>query len=139
MIGQTLLIIKPNAFAHRHAGHIISLVEEAGFFLRQARVFTFTPEAAAEFYHIHQGKEFFDRLIKFTCSAPVFALLLEKENAVQDLRKLVGEADPAKREAGTIRDIYAEGITANAVHASDSIDNAKLEIGLVFPQAERYM
>lgn len=132
MIQRSLLLIKPNAVKHRHAGHIISLAEEAGFQLLDTRLIQFTPESAAVFYAMHQGKEFFDRLMKFTCSGPTFALLLQKENAIADLRTLIGAVDPAQRAAGTIRDIYAEGITENAVHASDSAENAEREIGLIF-------
>ncbi len=132
MTRQTLLLIKPNAFMHHHVGHIISILEEAGFSLLRMKEFQFTPESAAVFYHIHQGKEFFDRLIAFMCSAPTVALLLEKENVVEDLRELIGEVDPAKRKPGTVRDLYAEGVTENAVHASDSEANAEREIGLIF-------
>lgn len=132
MTRQTLLLIKPNAFEHHHVGHIISILEEAGFRLLRMKEFSFTPETASVFYEMHRGKEFFDRLIEFMCSAPTVALLLEKENAIGDLRELIGAVDPAKRRLGTIRDLYAEGITENAVHASDSEDNAEREIALLF-------
>ncbi|HQP26372.1 MAG TPA: nucleoside-diphosphate kinase, partial [Candidatus Syntrophosphaera sp.] len=78
------------------------------------------------------GKEFFDRLVEFMCSAPSVALLLEKENAVKELRELIGDADPEKRGPGTIRDLYAEGVTENAVHASDSEASAERETRLIF-------
>lgn len=132
MSQRSLLLIKPNAMAHGHAGHIISLAEEAGFALRDCRIFSFTPAAAGEFYALHRGKEFFDRLINFTCSGPVLALIVERDHAVEALRNLIGDADPAKRARETIRGLYAEGITENAVHASDSEANAEREIALIF-------
>ncbi|MCB5246814.1 MAG: nucleoside-diphosphate kinase [Candidatus Cloacimonetes bacterium] len=132
MTRNTLLLIKPNAFVHHHVGHIISILEEAGFRLLQLKEFQFTPESAAVFYEMHKGKEFYQRLIDFMCSAPTVGLLLEKDNAIADLRELVGEVDPAQRKPGTIRDLYAEGVTENAVHASDSEANAEREIGLIF-------
>lgn len=132
MIQQTLLLIKPNAFKHHHVGHIISILEEAGFKLLRMKEFQFRLESAADFYEMHRGKEFFERLIKFMCSAPTVALMLEKENGVDDLRELIGEVDPAKRKPGSIRDLYAEGITENAVHASDSLENSERETRLIF-------
>ena len=132
MSQRSLLLIKPNAMAHGHAGQIISLAEEAGFAIRDCGIVSFTPEAAGEFYAMHRGKEFFDRLIGFTCSGPVMALILERDHAVEALRNLIGDADPAKRARETIRGLYAEGITENAVHASDSEANAEREIALIF-------
>lgn len=132
MIEQTLLLIKPNAVLHKHAGEIISIIESHAFVLRNIKVIQFDRHFAALFYEEHRGKEFFERLLDFMCSGTTIALLLEKENAVSALRELVGDANPSKRKSGTIRDIYAEGITENAVHASDSLDHAKREIALVF-------
>ena len=129
---QTLLLIKPNAVMHKHAGNIISIIETKAFLLRDIKVMQFTPETAAAFYQEHLGREFYDRLIKFMCSGTTIALLLEKANAVADLRELVGDTDPAKRKPGTIRHLYAEGITENAVHASDSPEHAQREIRLIF-------
>lgn len=132
MIQRSLLLIKPNAVAHRHVGHIISILEEAGFQLQQMKEFQFTPDSAGVFYDVHQGKEFFPRLISFMCSDATVALVVAKENAIADLRELIGEVDPSKRHSGTIRDLYAEGITENAVHASDSEESARREIALIF-------
>ena len=129
---RSLLLIKPNAVLHHHVGHIISILEEAGFSLGEIKEFQFSPESASVFYAIHRGKEFFGRLIAFMCSGPTIAVIVEKDNAVEDLRALIGEVDPAKRHSGTIRDLYAEGVTENAVHASDSAENAAREIGLIF-------
>ncbi|NLW18655.1 MAG: nucleoside-diphosphate kinase [Candidatus Cloacimonetes bacterium] len=132
MTSQTLLLIKPNAIEHRHVGHIITILEESGFHILKVKDLQFTAQGAGEFYAMHQGKDFFDRLVKFMISGPNIALLLEKENAVEELRKLVGSAIPQEREPGTIRHLYAEGIAENAVHASDTDENARREIKLIF-------
>lgn len=132
MTDRSLLLIKPNAVQHHHVGHIISIVEEHGFKLRDIRIFQFNPASADEFYSVHRGKEFFERLIRFMCSGETVALLLERHDAVHLLRELVGDADPAKREPHTIRARYAEGITENAVHGSDCDESAKREIKLIF-------
>jgi len=132
MIEQTLLLIKPNATLHKHAGEIISIIENQAFVLRDIRIMKFDRDSAAVFYQEHLGKEFYARLIDFMCSGTTLALLLEKENAVEALRDLIGDTNPAKRRKGTIRDLYAEGITENAVHASDSPAHAQREISLIF-------
>jgi len=132
MSDKSLLLIKPNAIMHKHAGEIISMVESHAFLLRDIKILKFTPETAASFYQEHKGKEFYDRLIAFMCSGPTIALLLEKHDAVNSLRDLVGDTDPAKRKEHTIRYRFADGVTENAVHASDSIDHAKREIRLIF-------
>jgi len=132
MTDRSLLLIKPNAVQHHHVGHIISIVEDHGFKLRDIKIFQFSPPSAEEFYTAHRGKEFFERLISFMCSGETIALLLERNDAVELLRELVGDADPAKRAPHTIRASYAEGVTENAVHASDSIEAAKREIKLIF-------
>jgi nucleoside-diphosphate kinase len=132
MTRRTLLLIKPNAVLHHHIGHIISIVEDAGFRLAEMKEFQFTPDSATIFYEMHQGKDFYQRLLDFMCSGPTVGIIAEKDNAVEDMRELIGEVDPAHRKHGTIRDLYSEGITENAVHASDSPENAEREIGLVF-------
>ncbi|MEF3694771.1 MAG: nucleoside-diphosphate kinase [Candidatus Cloacimonadota bacterium] len=132
MSEKTLLLIKPNAIMHKHAGEIISIVESHAFVLRDIKIISFTKELAAEFYCEHLGKEFYERLIAFMCSGPTIALLLEHHEAVASLRELVGDTDPAKRKAHTIRYKFAEGVTENAVHASDSPEHAKREIRLIF-------
>lgn len=129
---QTLLLIKPNAVHHKHIGHIISIIETRGFIIRNIKIFQFTTDSASDFYRDHRGKSFFDKLVSFMVSGTTVALLLEKKNAMADLRELVGDADPEKRKPGTIRSIYAEGVTENAVHASDSMENAHREIKLIF-------
>lgn len=132
MTEHTLLLIKPNAIMHKNAGAIISMVEENGFVLKDMKVLQFDREFAAIFYIEHKGKDFYEKLLDFMSSGPTIALLLEKHNAVHDLRDLVGDTDPAERKPGTIRDRFAEGVTENAVHASDSAENARREIRLIF-------
>ena len=132
MSGRSLLLIKPNAVAHRHVVQIISILENAGFRLAALKEFRFTPALAQEFYAPHRGKEFLDRLVEFMCSDLTVAAVVDKDNAVEDLRRLIGAVDPAEREPGTIRDLFAEGVTENAVHASDTEANAEREIALLF-------
>ncbi|MGC9361555.1 MAG: nucleoside-diphosphate kinase [Candidatus Syntrophosphaera sp.] len=132
MSERSLLLIKPNAVEHHHVGHIISILEEAGFELEEIKEFQFTPESAGVFYAMHQGKDFYDRLISFMCSGPTIGIIVKKDNAIEGLREIIGAVDPQERKPGTIRALYAEGVTENAVHASDSRENAKREIGLIF-------
>ncbi|MCB5245790.1 MAG: nucleoside-diphosphate kinase [Candidatus Cloacimonadaceae bacterium] len=134
MIEQSLLIIKPNAVIHHHIGHIISMVEEAGFKIKYIQTIQFTPELASVFYEMHKGKSFYDQLVNFMCSAPCVGIIVEKNNAIEGLRDLIGDVNPEERKAGTIRDFYAESITENAVHASDSKESAEREIAILFPQ-----
>lgn len=129
---QSILLIKPNAVEHHHVGHIISIVEDNGFVMTNIKTMKFSRELAEDFYAMHRGKEFFERLVSFMCSGVTIAILLERNEAVMRLRDLVGDADPAKRTPGTIRSLYADGVTENAVHASDCIESAKREIKLVF-------
>lgn len=129
----SLLLIKPNATQKHHIGEIIAMVEHHGFELVEARIFTMTQKLAEDFYEMHKGKTFFDDLIRFMTSGRTTAVILQKPNAVEDLRKLIGDTDPAKQEWGTIRKLYADSITENAVHASDSDESAKREIGILFP------
>ncbi|MDD2331763.1 MAG: nucleoside-diphosphate kinase [Candidatus Cloacimonetes bacterium] len=132
MMEQTLLLIKPNAVKNHHVGQIISMIESKGYIIRNIQSFRFSKERAEEFYEMHKGKDFFARLIQFMISHTTVALLLEKNNAIEDLRELIGDADPDKQLPGTIRYIFANGVTENAVHASDSKENAKREIRLIF-------
>lgn len=132
MTERSLLLIKPNAVVHHHVGQIIAILEEAGFQLADMKEFQFDPELAREFYTAHIGKGFFDKLVEFMCSGATVGLIVEKDDAIAELRELIGEVDPARRKPGTIRDLYAEGITENAVHASDSPESAQREIAIIF-------
>lgn len=133
MIEQTLLMIKPNATKKRHIGEIITMVEKADFEIEKIRIFIMDQALADQFYEMHRGKPFFERLEQFMCSGKTVAMVVCKDNAVEDMRLLVGDTDPDKQKEGTIRRHYADNITENAVHASDSLDSAHREIALVFP------
>jgi nucleoside-diphosphate kinase len=133
---RTLAIVKPDAFGSRKAGKIIALLEEKGFTLRGAKVVQLTPERAGEFYAVHAGRPFYDSLVEFMTSGPSMPLLLEKEGAVLALREAIGATDPAEAAEGTVRKLYAESKGRNAIHASDSDENAANEIAFFFPAGE---
>ncbi|MFA5498714.1 MAG: nucleoside-diphosphate kinase [Candidatus Cloacimonadia bacterium] len=130
---KTLLLIKPDAVKSRYIGDIITHIEHNDFHISAMKMLEMTKEQANRFYNIHQEKPFFDDLIQFMTSGPIVALILEKINAVEDLRKLVGNTDPLKAEENSIRRKYGESVSRNAVHASDSVANALVEINTVFP------
>ena len=129
---QSLLLIKPNAVRHGHIGHIISLIEKGGYHLLALKLFRFDRELATQFYVEHVGKPFSDHLVEFMMSDDTVAIVVEKENAIQDLRDLIGAVEPEKRKPGTIRFLFGEGVTENGVHASDSEGSAIREIGVIF-------
>jgi len=132
MITRTLLLIKPDAVEANHVGEIISMVQHRGFDIPQAKVFSFDPKLCAEFYKDHLGKDFYPRLEAFMCKGRTWALILEKEDAVHELRELLGDVIPEKRKAGTIRAVFGHGITDNGAHGSDSEMSAEREIGVIF-------
>lgn len=129
---RTLLIIKPDAVRKRVVGRIISLVEENGFEIKGILMKKFSQEEAENFYAVHRGKPFYEGLVEFITSGPVIGLLLEKEKAIEDLRKLVGATDPKKALPRTVRALYGTNIRENAVHASDSPESAVYEIPFFF-------
>ncbi len=129
---QTLLLIKPDAVKRNLIGEILARVEKREFKIVGLKMVKLKVEDAKRFYQVHQEKHFFDELIDFVSSGSVVAALLKKENAVQDLRKLVGNTDPQKSEKGTIRCDFGLGVTKNSVHASDSKDTARFEIDFFF-------
>ena len=133
---RTLAIIKPDAFNAGKAGKILALLEGKGFALRAARVLHLTPAQAGEFYAVHAGRPFYDELVSFMTSAPCMPVLLEKDGAVAALREAIGATDPAEAAEGTVRKLYAESKGRNAIHASDSDENAEREAGFFFAQAE---
>ena len=135
MIERTLLLIKPNATLHHHIGDILTIIEQHGYDIVQLKVFHFSHELAERFYAEHKGKDFYQRLTDFMTSGKIVGALLEKDNAVLDLRDLIGSTNPENRKPGTIRAKYAESYNENAVHASDSHDHALREIALIFPDA----
>ncbi len=133
----TLTIIKPDAFGAGKAGKIIAHLEGKGFRVRSARVLHLTRSRAESFYAVHAARPFFDSLVAFMTSGPCMPLLLEHENAVLFLREVIGATDPAEAEPGTVRALYAESKERNAIHASDSEENAALEAAFFFAGVDR--
>ena len=134
----TFTMIKPDAVENRHIGAILAKISEAGFRICALRYTKLSPEKAGEFYAVHQARPFYNDLVKYMSSGPIVAAVLEKENAVEDFRKLIGATDPAKAAPGTIRNLFAKSIDANAIHGSDSDANAEIEAGFFFPKTERF-
>ncbi len=131
-MNKTLLIIKPDATERNLTGHIIGRLERAGFTIAEMRMVRLDENEARRFYAVHEGKHFLESLVKFMTSGPVVPILLEKENAVEDLRTLIGATNPARAACGTIRQEIALDIEKNSVHASDSNENAVKEIAFFF-------
>ncbi len=129
---RTLTIIKPDAFSGRKTGKIIAQLEGDGFRIVGGRVLRLDRERAEAFYAVHRGKPFFTSLVDFMTSGPVLALTLEREDAVTRLREVIGATDPAEAAPGTVRALYAESKERNAIHASDSPENARLEVAFFF-------
>ncbi|PID29147.1 MAG: nucleoside-diphosphate kinase [Candidatus Cloacimonadota bacterium] len=136
MKNKSLLLIKPLAFKNKKAGKIISMIEEGGFDIVALKQLNLTEDIAKKFYAIHKERPFFGDLVKFMTSGKIVAICVEKENCVEDLRKLVGNTDPAKADDGTIREAVGTNIEANGVHASDSEENAINEIRFFFSAFE---
>ena len=133
MIGnRTFTIIKPDAFKASYTGPIIEKIEDAGFKIKNMRLERLDQNRAGKFYDVHQDKPFFERLCNYMCSGPIIVMALEKNNAVDDFRKLIGATNPENAEEGTIRKLYATSIEANAIHGSDSDENALNEIKFFF-------
>ncbi len=129
---RTLAIIKPDAFGGGKTGKIIDHLESAGFGVLAARVVHLSRAGAETFYDVHRGKPFFTSLVDFMTSGPVLAMVLEREGAVTRLREVIGATDPAEADPGTVRALYAESKERNAIHASDSPDNARVEVAFFF-------
>ena len=129
----TLAIIKPDAVASKHTGKIIAHLEKEGFEIREAQLVRLTKERAQSFYEVHKERPFFQPLVSFMTSGPALAMALERNDAVAHLRKVIGATDPAQAEPGTIRKLYAESKERNAIHASDSPENATREVAFFFP------
>ena len=133
---KTLLIIKPDAVSRNLIGEIVSRVEKARFKIKALKMVQLRPAEARRFYAVHEGKPFLDELVAFMSSGPVVPMVLEKQNAVADLRKLIGATNPAKADPGTVRHDLAIDMGKNSVHGSDSPENAKVEIEFFFPNSE---
>lgn len=132
----TLGILKPDAVAGGKAGRIIAHLEEAGFGIRAARLVRLTPAEAGAFYAVHRERPFYASLVGFMTSGPCLPMALERPDAVARLRAVIGATDPAEAEPGTIRKLYAESKERNAIHASDSDENAAREVAFFFPEGE---
>jgi len=132
VVQRTLSIIKPDAVRNGHAGAILAAVENAGFKFVTIKRQSISKEQAKGFYHVHAARPFFAGLCDFMSSGPLFLMVLEKENAIADLRKLMGATNPANAEEGTIRKKFAVSVQENAIHGSDAEDTAAFEIGYWF-------
>ena len=135
---RTFTMIKPDAVANGHVGAILDDITKGGFKIIAMKYTKLSPEMAGEFYAVHKERGFYGELVNFMSSGPIVAAILEKDNAIEDFRKLIGATDPAKAEPGTIRNKYAKSIDANAVHGSDSDENAQIEGSFYFTAFERF-
>jgi nucleoside-diphosphate kinase len=135
---QTFTIIKPEAVAKEYTGPILNIISEKGFHIAALKMVSLTVKEAQNFYAVHRERPFYASLVEFMSSGPIVVAILEKENAVEDYRKIIGATDPSKAEEGTIRKRFAESIQNNAVHGSDSDENAKIECDFFFSQSERF-
>ncbi|MFM2334551.1 MAG: hypothetical protein RIS91_554 [Bacteroidota bacterium] len=131
-------MIKPDAVANGHAGKILDQIIQAGFKVVALKYTRLSEERAGDFYGIHRERPFFGELVNFMTSGPIYAAILEKDNAIEDFRKLIGATDPQKADAGTIRNLFAKSIDANAIHGSDSDENAEIEGNFFFGADERF-
>jgi len=134
---QTLAIIKPDAVGSGKAGRVLAHLEEAGFVVRALRLARLTRAEAEAFYAVHRGRPFYGSLCAFMTSGPCIPMVLERGDAVATLRTVIGATDPGEAAAGTVRKLYAESKERNAIHASDSDENAAREIAFFFSEAER--
>ncbi|MGF1637123.1 MAG: nucleoside-diphosphate kinase [Cyclobacteriaceae bacterium] len=134
----TFTMIKPDAVSAGNSGAIIRMIEEAGFRIVAAKLTKLSQERAGQFYEVHKARPFYNDLCKYMSSGSIIAMILEKDNAVADFRKLIGATNPADAAEGTIRKLYATSIEANAVHGSDSDENAAIEGAFFFAETERY-
>lgn len=134
----TFTMIKPTAVKDNHIGPILKMINEAGFVIKAMKYTKLSPEQAAMFYAVHKGKPFYEKLINFMSSGPIVAAILEKENAVEDYRSFIGATNPENAAEGTVRKLYATNMTENAVHGSDSDENAIIEADFFFSKTERF-
>ena len=138
MSNRTFTMIKPDAFGNGHTGAIIDQIIKAGFSIIALKLTKLSVEKAGEFYAVHKERPFYGELVEFMSSGPLVAAILEKDNAVEDFRKLIGATNPAQAAEGTIRKRFAESIGRNAIHGSDSDDNARIEGDFFFSGLERF-
>ena len=138
MSNRTFTMIKPDAFSNGYAGAIIDKIIKGGFRILALKMTKLSAEKAGEFYAVHKSRPFYGELVDFMSSGPIIAAILEKEQAVSDFRKLIGATDPAKADEGTIRKLYAASVGENAIHGSDSDENARIESDFFFNGLERF-
>jgi nucleoside-diphosphate kinase len=138
MSNRTFTMIKPDAFSKGHAGAILDMICKDGFQIVALKLTKLSAEKAGQFYAVHKQRPFYGELVEFMSSGPIIAAVLEKTNAVADFRKLIGATDPSKADPGTIRKLYAASVGENAVHGSDSDENAIIESDFFFSGLERF-
>ena len=135
---RTFTMIKPDAVSNNHIGAILQKINEAGFRIVALKYTKLSNETAGAFYAVHKERPFYGELVSFMTSGPIVAAILEKDNAVADFRELIGATDPTKAAPGTIRNLFAKSIDANAIHGSDSDENAEIEGNFFFSGLERF-
>ena len=135
---KTFTMIKPDAVGAGNIGAIIKMIEEAGFSIISMKYTRLSGERAGQFYAVHRERPFYEDLCSYMSSGPIVAMILEKDNAVEDFRALIGATNPAEAAEGTIRKLFATSIEANAVHGSDSDDNAQIEGSFFFSEIEKF-
>jgi nucleoside-diphosphate kinase len=135
---RTFTMIKPDAVGAGNSGAITKMIEEAGFRIVAMKKTKLSAELAGKFYEIHKERSFYGELCSYMSSGSIIPMILEKENAVEDFRKLIGATDPKKAAPGTVRALFAKSIDANAIHGSDSDENAEIEGHFFFSQFERF-
>lgn len=135
---RTFTMIKPDAVENNYIGGILNKITEAGFRIVSMEMTQMSHKDAQQFYAVHRERPFFGELTDYMSSGPIVAAILEKDNAVEEFRKLIGATDPQKAEEGTIRKLYAQSIAANAIHGSDSDENAEIEGNFFFSKREQY-
>lgn len=135
---RTFTMLKPDAVGNNYIGAILAKINEAGFRIVAMKYTKLSNETAGQFYEIHKERPFYGELVAYMSSGPIVAVILEKDDAVASFRKLIGATDPSKAEPNTIRQLYAKSIAANAVHGSDSDENAAIEGNFFFSGTERF-
>ena len=135
---RTFTMLKPDAVENGHIGAILDHITKAGFKIVAMKYTKLSADSAGKCYEVHKERPFYNDLVSYMSSGPIVAAILEKDNAVEDFRKIIGATDPAKAEPGTIRNLYAKSIDANAVHGSDSDENAEIEGSFYFSTQEKF-
>ena len=134
----TFSMIKPDAVSDKHSGAILKMIEEAGFKINALKMTKLSDERAGQFYEVHKARPFYGELKDVMSASHIIAMVLEKDNAVADFRKLIGATNPANADAGTIRKLFARSLESNAIHGSDSDENALIEASFFFAKTEMF-